>query len=258
VPADEGRSAWTRPAFVGSAVLLLALAILAGWLLTRGDGDPNGPGATASPGAAASPGATGAPTSRPTGTAAPSAPPSAEPSVCGLTAEAASGTLTRAPDARWDLVGTVAAPSVEGQGPGEDDDGLRTCFARTPTGALLAAANVAAMGSNATLVERMTNEMTAAGPGREAALGRIADEGAPAVPSVVRYQIRGFRLLDYSGTEASVDLALGVDGGLTGSFVLDLRWEDGDWKVVLTDDGGLGSLPAPVPDLTGYTLWSGA
>ncbi len=254
MPADEGRSVWTRPAFVGSAVLLLALAILAGWLLTRGDGAP------ADPGAAASPGVSQAPTPDPAGTDDPAttAPPSAGPSACGLRAEADSGTLTRAPDARWDLVGTVAAPSVEDQGPGEDDDGLRTCYARTPTGALLAAANVAAMGSNATLVERMTAEMTAAGPGREAALERIADEGAPAVPSVVRYQIRGFRLLDYSGTEASVDLALGVEGGLTGSFVLDLRWEEGDWKVVLTDDGGLGSLPAPVPDLTGYTLWSGA
>ncbi|GAA4288608.1 hypothetical protein [Georgenia daeguensis] len=254
MPTDEGRSVWTRPAFVGSAVLLLALAILAGWLLTRGDGAP------ADPGAAASPGVSQPPTPDPTGTDDPAttAPPSAGPSACGLTAEADSGTLTRAPDARWDLVGTVAAPSVEGQGPGEDDDGLRTCYARTPTGALLAAANVAAMGSNATLVERMTAEMTAAGPGREAALERIADEGAPAVPAVVRYQIRGFRLLDYTGTEASVDLALGVEGGLTGSFVLDLRWEDGDWKVVLTDDGGLGSLPAPVPDLTGYTLWSGA
>lgn len=254
MPADEGRSVWTRPAFVGSAVLLLALAILAVWLLTRGDGAPAGPGS------AASPSATEAPTSGRTGTAdAPTtAPPSPRPSVCGLTAEADSGTLTRAPETGWELVGTVAAPSVEGMGPGAVEDGLRTCYARTPTGALLAAANVAAMGSNATLVERMTAEMTAEGPGREAALERIADEGAPAVPGAVRYQIRGFRLLDYSGTEASVDLALGVDGGLTGSFVLDLRWEDGDWKVVLTDDGGLGSLPAPVPDLTGYTLWSGA
>ncbi|WP_052436969.1 hypothetical protein [Georgenia sp. SUBG003] len=155
-------------------------------------------------------------------------------------------------------MGTVAAPSVEGMGPGEDDDGLRTCYARTPTGAVLAAANVAAMGSSPELVGRMTEEMTAEGPGRDAALDHLEADGAPEIPGGVRYQIRGFRLLDYTGTEASVDVALGVDGGLTGSFVLDLRWEDGDWKVVLTDDGGLGSLPAPVPDLTGYTLWSGA
>jgi hypothetical protein len=255
VPADEGRSAWTRPAFVGSAVLLLALAILAVWLLARGDDAPADPGATAT-------GTTQAPSSGPTGSGgpstAPSASPSAAPSVCGLTAVADSGTLTRAPDAEWELVGTVAAPSVEGMGPGTEDDGLRTCYARTPTGAVLAAANVAAMGSSAPLVERMTEEMTAAGPGRDAALKNLADDGARAVPSVVRYQVRGFRLLDYSGTEASVDLALGVEGGATGSFVLDLRWEDGDWKVVLTDDGGLGSLPAQVPDLAGYTLWSGA
>lgn len=255
MPADEGRSTWTRPAFVGSAVLVLALAILAVWLLARGDGTPAAPG-TAAPGGTSAATSAGPddPTTDPTGTAA-AAP---APSVCGLTEEADSGTLTRAPSARWELVGTVAAPSVEGMGPGEEDDGLRTCYARTPTGALLAAANVAAMGSSAELVERMTAEMTAEGPGRDAALERLEAEDVPELPAALRYQIRGFRLLDYTGTEASVDLALGVDGGVTGSFVLDLRWEDGDWKVVLTDDGGLGSLPAPLPDLTGYTLWSGA
>ncbi|PFG39438.1 hypothetical protein ATJ97_1944 [Georgenia soli] len=255
MPADEGRSAWTRPAFVGSAVLLLALLILVVWLLARGDGAPADPG-TAAPGSATAAPSAGreSPTTGPTGTAR--AAPGR--SVCGLTEEADSGTLTRAPAATWQLVGTVAAPSVEGQGPGEDDDGLRTCYARTPTGALLAAANVAAMGSSPQLIGRMTEEMTAEGPGRDAALKYLEAGAAPEIPTGVRYQIRGFRLLDYTGTEASVDLALGVDGGLTGSFVLDLRWEDGDWKVVLTDDGGLGSLPAPVPDLTGYTLWSGA
>jgi len=253
VPADEGRSAWTRPAFVVSAVLLLALLILVVWLLVRGDGAPADPGTAAPGGTTASPSSAGTgPTTRPTQTA------SAEASVCGLTEEADSGTLTRAPAAEWELVGTVAAPSVEGMGPGEDVDGLRTCYARTPTGALLAAANVAAMGSSPQLVERMTEEMTAKGAGRDAALKRLEADAAPEIPGGVRYQIRGFRLLEYTGTEASVDLALGVDGGLTGSFVLDLRWEDGDWKVVLTEDGGLGSLPAPVPDLTGYTLWSGA
>jgi hypothetical protein len=253
VPADEGRSAWTRPAFVGSAVLLLALLILVVWLLVRGDGAPPDAGAAPSGGVSAAPSSAGpSPTTEPTQTA------SAGPSVCGLTEEADSGTLTRAPSATWELVGTVAAPSVEGMGPGEDDDGLRTCYARTPTGALLAAANVAAMGSSPELIGRMTEEMTAEGPGRDAALKYLEADAAPEIPAGVRYQIRGFRMLDYTGTEASVDLALGVDGGLTGSFVLDLRWEDGDWKVVLTDDGGLGSLPAPVPDLTGYTLWSGA
>lgn len=253
MPADEGRSAWTRPAFVGSAVLLLALLILVVWLLLRGDGTPADPGTAATPGTTAAPSAgRDGTTPGPTATAAPAR------SVCGLEEEADSGTLTRAPTATWELVDTVAAPSVEGQGPGEDDDGLRTCYARTPTGALLAAANVAAMGSSPELVGRMTKEMTAEGPGRDAALAYLEADAAPEIPGGVRYQIRGFRLLDYTGTEASVDLALGVEGGLTGSFVLDLRWEDGDWKVVLTDDGGLGSLPAPVPDLTGYTLWSGA
>ena len=43
-----------------------------------------------------------------------------------------------------------------------------------------------------------------------------------------------------------------------GSFVVDLLWQGGDWKVRLTDIGTLPTPPAQIPNLVGYTVWSGA
>lgn len=234
------------PAVIVSAALLLVLIVLAVWLLTR---EPAAPPTAARP----------TPTAAVTPSAQPSAPASHEAgSVCGLGPAESSGTLTRAPAGTdWTLVGSVAAPSVPGAGPGDvGDDGLRTCYAPTPTGAVVAAANVVAMGSVPGLLRPLTEKMTAAGEGRQAALERLdAEPSGPGVPA--RYQIRGFRLLDYTGGRAAVDVAVAVDDGVLGSVPLRLAWQDGDWKVVLTDDGRLGTAPAPVPDLTGYTLWSG-
>ena len=84
------------------------------------------------------PPAAGAPT--PT-TATPS--PASEASVCGLTAVEMTETVNAAPETTWTLVGTTAAPAVDGHGPGtiDPDDGYRSCYARTPTGALVAAGN---------------------------------------------------------------------------------------------------------------------
>ena len=71
-------------------------------------------------------------------------------------------------------------------------------------------------------------------------------------------QIAGFRILSYTGTAASVDLAFRVSTGATMVQAFDLVWEDGDWKVRLTDEGELPSEMAQVPDLTGYIPWGGA
>ncbi|MPV36103.1 hypothetical protein [Georgenia subflava] len=238
---EDERNVWARPAFLVSAVLVVGLVVLAVWLAATQAGgadraDPPVP--------------------------VPSATPTAEPdmaSVCGLAQVELDGTVVRAPaTTSWSLVGTVAAPEVPGAGPGVvADDGLRTCYARTPVGALVAAANVVAMGSTDLLVPRMTETMTAAGPGRDAALVRLTEPDDSPSPAA-RYQLRGFRMLGYTGERASVDIAISVGDGALGSFVVDLIWQDGDWKVRLTEDGRLGSPPTQVPDLAGYTLWSGA
>lgn len=198
----------------------------------------------------------------PTPTSAPSPSPSAsgtssEASVCGLTPVEMSGTVATAPTATWALVGTTAAPSIKGQGPGKiEEDGFRFCYARTPSGALLAASNLMAMGSEAPLLGKKINQrLTVPGPGRDAAL---AQPPASADSSGVRIQIAGFRINRYDGKTADVDLAIRTSTGVIAAQVFTLKWVEGDWKVVLADSGDLPSRMSQLPNLSGYIAWSGA
>ena len=191
----------------------------------------------------------------PPAAAAPSATADPQGSVCGLTDVALSGTVDQAPaDAQWVLVGTIAAPSVPGQGPGlVDDDGFRSCFAHTPTGAVVAAANLAALGSYPPVRARFNEQALAPGAGRDAVLAKPAAQGASDGP---RLELVGFQLLRYTGQQADVDLALRTStGSLLGATVY-LTWAEGDWKVRLADDGSDLSSVSPISSLDAYVPWS--
>lgn len=244
-PADDEKSGASKK-FIGSAVVVTAIVVLGLILsLTNIFGGQTEP--TANP-SAPSP-------STATATATPT--PQPEASVCGLEEVEMSGTVTKAPTATWSLVGTTAAPAIEGQGPGKiDDDGFRSCYARTPTGALLAASNLLAMGSEAPLLgPKMNERLTVPGPGRDAAMAR------PPVQvdsSGVRIQIAGFRINRYDGNTADVDIAIRTSTGVIAAQVFTLKWVEGDWKVVLADSGDLPSPMSQLPSLSGYVAWSGA
>ncbi len=181
-----------------------------------------------------------------------------EESVCGLTEVDLSGTLQEPPpNIEWVLVGRIAAPSSEGHGPGSvEDDGYRSCYARTPLGAVLAVSNWTAMGSDAELSEGLPERLLAQGPGRDAAL-RNPDPPA-SDDNDTSIQIAGFRLVSYDGEEASVQLAFTSSMGLNLVFTIDARWEDGDWKQVLADDGAAITPPYPLESITGFVRWYGA
>lgn len=187
--------------------------------------------------------------------AAPEAP-AGEASVCGLEAVEMVGTVPSPPSATWTLVGGTAAPFVEDQGPGKiDDDGYRSCYARTPTGALLAAANYAAMGSHAPIRKKFYEQGVVPGPGRDILLEEpIKDSGS----SGNRVQIAGFRVLRYDGNQADVDIAIRTSSGMVGAMVINLQWSGGDWKMRVTDDGKELSPLVQLPNLSGYFLWAGA
>ncbi|WP_454778734.1 hypothetical protein [Georgenia muralis] len=245
---DSEQNPYTRPGFVVAALVMAVVLILAAVLGYRTLTGPDETDPSAQPTGTA-----------PTTSAAPTETPSLAggDSVCGLEAVELDGTLTAAPaETDWELVGTTAAPSVEGHGPGVvEDNGFRSCFAHTPTGALLAAANVAAMGSDPALTPTVAEHLFAEGPGRDAALSAPPTGNAG---GGVRVQIAGFRVLNYAGTEASIDLALRGSNGVLGGQVFDLVWEDRDWKMQIAPDGQLPTDLAVLPDLTGYILWAGA
>lgn len=182
-------------------------------------------------------------------------------SVCGLKpGKSSETTLTSAPPkTEWRLVDRMAAPKVEGSGPGKiEDDQFGYCFAQSPTGAVVAAANIGASTNSSERQVKTYDKLAVPGPGRDKILKSLkqGDPGTGA-PEGVSVQIAGFKVQRYSAKEATVDLAVEVDGESYMSAPMDLRWVDGDWKVVVNDDGTVYDSQ-PLSDLSGYVIWSGA
>lgn len=196
-----------------------------------------------------------APTTAPSSTK-PVAGSDPDPSTCGLKGYQTSGTVDSPPKTKWELVGTVAAPTDPSTvGPGvTEPDGFRSCFAHTPTGALYAAANIMAIASDRSLTEELANKLVVPGAGQQALLGQAADPSTTAD----RYQIAGFKIDSYAETTATVDLAVNFSTGQILSFPFQLEWLGGDWKVKTTDDGGFTLAPAQLQNLGGYFAWAGA
>jgi len=201
--------------------------------------------------------------SEPTPTTPPKTPgvPDGAASVCGLKGYETSNNLTSAPTgATWKIVGNTATPQdPKGAGPGttNDDGTFSTCFAHTPTGALYASINYLATTSDARNVGRLS-ELFADGKFKdelEATPPPSSDSG-----DSTRAQVSGFKIDSYSADEASVDLALtysgGPDDGQLVSLPVVVKWEHGDWKVLITENGAPVG-PAALTSLGGYIPFSG-
>jgi hypothetical protein len=239
------RSPFTKPGFIISAVLVVALfaAVVVIFFLPKAD-------------------STAQPTPASSAASASSAPAksadAAGKSVCGLPSSTEMA-LGAAPKSKWELVGKMAAPTdPKTFGPGvTDGDGFRSCFANSPTGALYAAANMIALGSSGTQDElKLAEKILVPGPGRDAAI-KAAKTRTSTAGSSETAQVSGFLLKSYSPAEADVDLAIKLPNGALAHSVLSLRWIAGDWKVKASDDGQVFNGVAQLSDLSGFILWSG-
>ncbi len=244
---EEAQNPWTQRGFIASAVVVALIAVLGLFLAFAG---PSGGNGNAAP-RATTPAASTSPS--PGGSTRP-----ASDSACGLPAGEESVPRTAPKETKWELVGTMAAPTApDTHGPGRVDDGLRSCYAHSPTGALYAAVNFVAMTTAPERREAAVRELAANGPGRDAALTAIKREGEQRAGGTGT-QVAGFTFLNYGTETAVVDLAFRTSSAAYVHMPLSVRWQDGDWKVVFPDDGDLGHAIKPLPDLTGYVLWAGA
>ncbi|MCM0616474.1 hypothetical protein MOD31_10595 [Paenarthrobacter sp. TYUT067] len=231
---------FTKPGFIIAAALVVALiaAAVVIFLLPKGQGNAQPAPAESSSAA----------------TAEPSASAVSGKSVCGLPASAETA-LGKAPASKWELVGTMAAPTDPKVGPGKtDDQGIRSCFAHSPQGALYAAVNLWALGSDPSKERAIANQLAAKGPGRDAGM-KASPTAAP--PTNVKVQIAGFNV-SYTANQAVVELAFKADTGALASVPTTLLWQDGDWKGVVADNGAPLEEPRQIRDLSGFIPWSGA
>lgn len=241
-PTDE-KSPWAQPGFIGAAAVV-ALLVLLGLVLAVTGGKDNPATDAAQP--ASPPPAT-------------SPPAHGSASVCGLDA-GSQDVPAAAPRSRWELVGRMVAPTApRAIGPRVRDGGVRSCFAHSPAGALFASANVVATATQPSRWRALAERLLADGPGRDQALGDVRSEAADPAPASM--QIAGFSFRTYEAAQARLSLAFRVDAGGTAfyaSLPMAMKWERGDWKFVVADNGDPFTDFGRVPDLSGYTPWSGS
>jgi hypothetical protein len=244
-PDAEQGSPFARPAFLVAAVLVLVIVLLGVVVAVR---------VSRSSDAVAPPISTPSQVEEPSPTPRPTDPAT---SVCGLAGVFDSGTVTEAPAAAWQYEDTTAYPTSPEFGPGKNgDEGFRYCFQHTPTGALFATANALAQGTSTDVakINAWASYFVSKGSGRQDQLDQLSQPRTDG--SGVRMTIVGFKVLAYSADSARVDLGVQTSGNgqtLYASFVYELTWQEGDWK--LNSDAPTPFNFATVPSTDSYVPW---
>jgi hypothetical protein len=178
-----------------------------------------------------------------------------DPRGCSLRPGSQSVPVT-APVSGWALVGSMAAPTAASTiGPQKSIDGLRVCFAHSPTGALFAAASFWA---EATAVPQsvLYGQLAADTPARAVAVEqaqgstqRLQDiDGDPGTVSIA-----GFQYTAYTPAEANVSIVLLGPEGEQVSLPCSMLWQDGDWRLVIPPSQQLAAAtPASMNDFVSW------
>ena len=229
-PADQ--SPWSRPVVLVSGAFLLVL-VLAGILVafTGADHHKTRP-AHAQP-SSRSPDVT---------TAA-----AASPGACTLTAGSQSIPSASPPAAtHWVSVGSMQVPQARDvYGPERSTGPFDTCFAHSPSGALLAAVNLWAE-STAAPPNKVFQTLAVGAPLHLGSNARLDNGGS--------VQLAGYQYDSYSPSQAQISVVLKGPEGKLAAVVTTMTWTDSDWKYVFPPNG---TPPVQViADLTGYVSWS--
>ena len=242
---DEG---WGGPSAIVAGVLLATIALIAVWVVwPGGDGDGDGGQAgttttsTSEPASRASEGGSdgvdehGCPDDLPTGERVPPAGPRVE----------------------WTLFRGLAVPGSEEHGPAVIEGDVARCYSHTPTGALIAAVQIGSRYVVATDGVDVARRQTVPGKGQDALVAALQERGPVQVQSGDVCQMAGFRFVDFTPEEAVIARASRCPDGVLQLTEVKVRWSDGDWKLVLLDDGSESATASTLNDLSGMTAWSG-
>ncbi|MGL5829498.1 MAG: hypothetical protein ACRC0L_08010 [Angustibacter sp.] len=230
---------WTsKPLLITGALATgIIIALTAALIITNRDQQPAPP-----------------PQAAPSASPSPTGTPPGDASVCGLT-DTNSTIPTTGPTARWSLLGTIAVPTIDGQGPGKiEPDGFRYCYAHTPTGALLAAANLMALDGSNTLEGKMESRLIAPGKGRDFTLRQ---KNTPIPDMGIRVAISGFKITNYTSNQAEVTLAVSSNVGAYATSSTTLIWSKGDWLMYAPEINDDYIRTGELESLSGFTPWSG-
>lgn len=272
---DEGTGMLDNRTFVASAIVVVALVLcLVAYLVLRGgSGTPNAtPSQTPST-------PTGQPTDVPTDE--PSEPPATpDPTVTStprVTPPPANNTVggchvAKPPQAipryyaptavTWQFDGAMLIPLQVAGGPAATrPNGVKYCFAHSPTGAVLAAMVLLGQVQNRSIALDVLKERVVPGPGQVKAIAQAKlDMATP--PDSTSVQFVGFKVVSYprDGSQAIIQIASQVADQGVGALLVTMQWYKGDWRAVLQDDGSFNGTVEPdiLSSLNGYVRFSGS
>ncbi|GAA0936835.1 hypothetical protein GCM10009554_24670 [Kribbella koreensis] len=260
---------WQGRGFVASVIVVGAVLVcLLVWFVARGNNTP-----ASQPSA---PTTRTAPTEQPTEEPTEAATPPAEPT--GTTTPPPSrpkpgrgGCKTLNPDQRiprttptavtWEFEADMLIPTQQEGGPAlTNSAGVRSCFAHSPTGAVLAALVTLGQIRNPDLTIPVLRERFVPNQGLQLALaeGRATPPTPGQTKSVA--QFTAFKVLDYLPTRAIIAIAVRIDDKNVASIPVTMAWSKGDWKGVLQTDGSFNGSTEPdlLQSMTGYVRFGGA
>lgn len=189
------------------------------------------------------------------GGAAAAAPPGASTSRAGpdTTVPAA------APPASWADYHGVLIPSSPTAGPTRVTGDVAGGFAHTPTGALLAVAQLPVRRILATDWTAVIDASLVPGPGVAAWQQARPQLGTTITPPDGGWtQLTGYRFLAYNPDEAVIQLLkASTDSADYTVSVETVRWSGGDWKLVLQADGDDTPNVTSASSPAGFTIWRG-
>ncbi|GAB2638235.1 hypothetical protein [Kribbella swartbergensis] len=266
----EGTGFWQERGFVASAIVVGAVVVcLLVWFFARDPGTPATQPAT-SP-------STVVPTEQPTEEpSVPPATPTGEPTATQTTTPSGpptpgtGGCKLRNPDqtiprvappaVTWQFEADMLIPLQQEGGPAVTDrTGVRSCFAHSPTGAVLAAMVTLGQIRNPDLTDEVLATRIAPGPGRNRAISEARVTRTPRNEGDVA-QFAGFKVLDYLPDRAIISIAVQIDDKSVASLPVTMVWHRGDWKAELKEDGSFNGSVEPdlLGSLDGYVGFRGA
>lgn len=175
-------------------------------------------------------------------------------SVCGMPV-GNTNPVVGPPDAHWALVGTIAAPTVPNVGPGTVEAHDRRCFAHSPAGAVVAAANLLPTTSPPYADAPKTLGHFLPGHTRDV----YSKQPSAAVDQSVRVQLVAFRSSVISPDAVDVTVAYRTNqGGVIVSLAWRMRWFRGDWRAALGPVAEPFAVDGPVTLDETWIRWGGA
>ena len=163
------------------------------------------------------------------------------------------------PNVTWTLWQGIGLPVSADAGPANVQGSVASRYSHSPTGALMAAAQLSMRVMLAPDIDwrRAVEAGTVPGPGREAWVKKRKPLHFGSNDPGRFAQFAGFQFVGYSPELAVINL---VNGDATRGYqasTVTLVWRNGDWRVQQGPDGLTSTNVHPIPDLSGFIPWSG-